>query len=416
MHQSFPRYTGHEALVPVWTISSGHPGCLHRFFVTSPFSPSGRYLAMLQLPQEERIPQPGEQARVLLADLVNGGVEPVATTCGWENQLGANLNWGATDHDLFFSDVDPGNWTLHTVHLDPISGRRRHLPGPVYHVSPDGRTLASANLFRMQRTQRGYGVVVPEEIVGARHVGFPENDGLYLTDVETGRVQLLSLAEIWERVGSSMDLPDPLAGGAYGFHTQWSPDGNRILFSVRWVRREAPDWAPGHSMIRFNVLTVTPDFSELHVAVPARYWERGGHHTNWCPDSRHLLMNLGHFGDPLRLARVAFDGSGLAPLFDEPMGSGHPTLHPDGRHILTDTYLFEEPYAWADGSVPLRWIDTSTRTEREIARIPSRPPQADPVLRVDPHPAWDREYRRVAVNGVIDGTRAVLVADLGECL
>lgn len=412
----FPRYTGHRSQVPLWKISAGRRGCIHRFFVTSPFSPSGRYFAMLQLPQEDRVPAPGEEARVLVADLHSGETHEVAATRGWENQLGANLNWGATDHDLFFNDVDTRDWTAHTVHLDPLSGRSRVLPGPVYHVSPDGRTLASANPIRMQRTQPGYGVVVPPERVGPRHVGFPADDGFTLTDVATGRTRFLSLAEIWERLGPRLDIPEPRAGGAYGFHSQWSPDGTRIMFTVRWVPATAPDWAPDHRDIRFNVLTVTPDFSELHVAIPARLWERGGHHTNWCPDSRHLLMNLGHFGYPFQLCRVAYDGSGLASLFETPIGSGHPTLHPDGRHILTDTYLFEKPYAWDDGSVPLRWIDTHTRTETEIARIPSRPPQTDGALRVDPHPAWDRTHRRIAVNAVIDGTRAVLVADLSALL
>jgi hypothetical protein len=168
--------------------------------------------------------------------------------------------------------------------------------------------------------------------------------------------------------------------------------------------------------MRFNVLTLRPDFSDLQVAVPARCWAQGGHHTNWCPDSRHLLMNLGHFGLPLRLCRVAYDGSGLAPIIDTPFGSGHPTLHPDGRHILTDSYTNEKPFAREDGSVPLRWIDTHTRTETEIARLPSRPPQEDVALRIDPHPAWDRAHRRIAVNALIDGTRAVLVADLSELL
>jgi len=37
-------------------------------------------------------------------------------------------------------------------------------------------------------------------------------------------------------------------------------------------------------------------------------------------------------------------------------------------------------------------------------------------LRVDPHPAWDRAYRRLAFNACPDGTRRVYIADLTEVL
>ena len=34
----------------------------------------------------------------------------MAETCGWEPQMGANINWGATDEQLFFNDVDTETW------------------------------------------------------------------------------------------------------------------------------------------------------------------------------------------------------------------------------------------------------------------------------------------------------------------
>jgi hypothetical protein len=37
-------------------------------------------------------------------------------------------------------------------------------------------------------------------------------------------------------------------------------------------------------------------------------------------------------------------------------------------------------------------------------------------LRVDPHPAWDYSFHRIAFNGCPEGVRGVYVADLGEVL
>ncbi len=52
--KSFPRYTDFDPLVPVWCVTPNRPGCIHRFFNSSPISPSGRFLAVLQLPVEDR--------------------------------------------------------------------------------------------------------------------------------------------------------------------------------------------------------------------------------------------------------------------------------------------------------------------------------------------------------------------------
>lgn len=56
--------------VPVYLV----PGqrMLHRFFDTSPISPSGRYLALFRLPYENRAPVPGDAGDVVLVDLKTG--------------------------------------------------------------------------------------------------------------------------------------------------------------------------------------------------------------------------------------------------------------------------------------------------------------------------------------------------------
>ena len=59
--------------------------------------------------------QPGEAGEVVIVDLETGRERVVATTRGWETQMGANVQWGATDADLFFNDVDPTTWKKRTV-------------------------------------------------------------------------------------------------------------------------------------------------------------------------------------------------------------------------------------------------------------------------------------------------------------
>ena len=47
-------------------------------------------------------------------------------------------------------------------------------------------------------------------------------------------------------------------------------------------------------------------------------------------------------------------------------------------------------------------------------RINTGQPCEDSVMRVDPHPAWDRTWRYVAFNAFVGGTRRVFVADMAE--
>jgi hypothetical protein len=62
--------------------------------------------------------------------------------------------------------------------------------------------------------------------------------------------------------------------------------------------------------------------------------------------------------------------------------------------------------------VPLRWIDLNNGKEECIVRINVDQPCEDKVLRVDPHPAWDRSWRYVTFIGFVGGTRRVFVADM----
>ncbi len=417
---AFPRYERFDPQVPVWCVTPHEGRCIHRFFDTSPFSPSGRYLAVFRLPYEDRLPTPGDAGQVVLVDLPGGTERVVAETRGWEPQMGANLNWGATDDTLLFNDVDPRTWTPYLVKLNPLTGKRERIEGGIYRVSPDGRTAMAADLACMRRTQIGYGVTLPDDRVPL-HTGAPDDDGLFATDLETGeRTLVLSLA------AAARSIPELRDGRVedwrvYGFHCKHNPQGDRLIFTVR---RHPTSLGPifnamgvSFEQLRYDVLTLRPDGTDVHTAVPASQWEKGGHHINWFPDGQNLSMNLNIDRQGMRFVRCRYDGSGLAKLFDAPEGSGHPTVLPDGRHILTDDYAFDGG-PWGDHTVPLRWVDVRERTERTLVRIGARTdPMPDSSLRVDPHPAWAAGWRWVAFNGVADdNTRRVFVADLQSVL
>lgn len=417
IHDSFPRYVDFSPKVPVWCVTPERRGCIHRFFDTSPISPSGRYLAVFQLPFEDRQPQPGETGNICVIDLETGVDRVVAETCGWEPQMGANINWGASDHELFFNDVDTTTWQPFAWKIDPLSGERRRMGGTVYHASPDGRWLISANMTTMRKTQPGYGVCIPLERI-RRNVGPVDDDGFYLTDTSTGETRLLaSITALLADCASPVLIDKPEQQEIYGFHSKFNHRGDRLMLSLRWFpATHEPRWNMfkiDHSAVRFAWVTIGLDGKNKHCAVGPEQWKKGGHHATWFPDDTRISMNLNVDGDGLRFVQVNADGSGLTKMLDETSGSGHPTVHLDGCHLLTDTYTREKT-AFGDGTIPLRWINLNTSQEDVIVRINTEQPSADAVMRVDPHPAWDRTWRFVTFNAFVDGTRRVYVADMKD--
>ena len=427
LDRHFPRYTEHDPEVPVWCLTPNEGRCLHRFFDTSPISPDGRRLACLRLPFEDRMNGPGERAQVVVVDLETGEERVVAETAGWEYQMGANLNWAGPTR-VAFNDVDTQAWTPQLAVLDVVTGERRTFDGAgVYHVSPDGRSAAAASMEKMRRTQPGYGVLVPDDR-SRRNVGAVDDDGLWVTDLESGRRRLvLSLAQAAKHIPDLKALPEgELAEWEiYGFHSKWSPVGDRLIFTVRRYLHHGQDRFDAFSRrgegegVRFDVLTLRPDGGDVHDAVPADLWQPGGNHVNWTPDGRGLTANVRLPGTRedggFSLIRCGFDGSDFGP-FTGVRGSGHPILHPSGM-LLADTYAWETPLAYGDGSVPLRWIDPEADAERAVVRIMSRvEPQPEGTMRVDAHVAYDRTWRWVAFNGVSDNTRRVYLANLSPLL
>ncbi|MDT8389116.1 MAG: hypothetical protein RRC34_01235 [Lentisphaeria bacterium] len=419
IHDSFPRYRDFAPKVPVWCVTPTRPGCIHRFFDTSPISPSGRYLAVFQLPFENRQPQPGETGNVRIVDLATGEDHVVAETAGWEPQMGANINWGGSDHDLFFNDVDTETWQPFAWKLDPLSGKRQRLEGAVYHASADGRWLISANMTTMRRTQPGYGVCIPPEKM-RRNIGPAEDDGFYLTDTTTGKTRLLvSIADLLSQADPPVLIDDPRHQEIYGFHSKFNPQSDRLMVSLRWFpATDEPRWNMfkiDHSAVRFAWVTMGLDGGPKHCAVGPEQWEKGGHHATWFPDGSRISMNLNIDRDILRFVQVNADGSGLRKMLNEIPGSGHPTVHPNGTHLLTDTYTSEKT-AFGDGTIPLRWIDLKSGQEETIARVNTRQSCEDSVMRVDAHPAWDRTWRYVTFNAFVNGTRRVFLADMKELI
>lgn len=398
---AFPRYEKFSPKRPVCCVTPKHPGAIHRFFDTSPISPDNKHLIACVLPYENKLPQIGDTADILLVDLENGDEKVIASTKGWALQVGAHAQW-IDSHTVCYNDVNTQTWQPYLVKHDIITGEKTNMGFGVCVVSPNGRKALTNNLTKNRFTQNGYGVMIPDEML-KRNNNHPEDDGFFITDLVTGEASLfMPLSRL---IDEAIEHPDEFEKGAfYGCVPKWSPDGKRIMYIVRWVSDEG---LPRRNML----FTSDSDGGNIKLALHYKEWAKWGHHVNWHPDSEHITLNLRHNSDHIKFVIFRYDGGDLRPIMDDIYGSGHPTVYRDGRHILTDAYYSLDENVYPDGTVPIRWVDTQLHTDTELVRIMTRT-ALEGNFRLDPHPAWSYDWNYVAFNGYDENQRRVYVMDM----
>jgi hypothetical protein len=405
----FRPYRAGKTLAPVTCVTPDDGFYIHTFYDVCPFSPSERYLACLRLPFQDRLPDWRDQADVCVIDLKERTIQTVYSTSAFGMQTGAQVQWGKTDRYLYFNDKsDKAGGHAVAIRLEWETGRAEEFEGPIYHIAPDESAVISFNLDLINHVQDGYGCVVKPEQKLSLPTGAARDQGLWRTDLRTKKKKLLvSLADIYEA------LPDKniYQGLAfYLFHSKYNPQGTRIMQVVRARDPESKEGA-----YKWGILTTfDADGSNIRVAVSPQFWKRGGHHPNWHPDGRRLLMNLTP-EDKLRFCLFRYDGSDFRVIGSDLLGSGHPAFEKTGRFICTDSYP-REPVAGPGEEVPIRLIDTVRNREQKVTTMFALGSVNPSVLRLDPHPAWSRDGRKICFNGAPDGRRQVFVADLASLL
>ena len=386
----------------------------HRFFDSSAISPSGRYVCATRTRREGPADvTPGDVAEVVVYDLQKKREDrfPVVyrrPTAAWDAQLGAQVQWGASDDDLYFNDVvgtrSDGAPIVRGVRSDWQRGRETRLPTPVYHVTRDGaRAAAPRDLAALRMTQDGYGVVAtPAQL---RHLE-TQKDGVHVLDLRTNATAFLELSAL-VAAAELEERPRAVAGGdarrgaechRHVFHVKWNAKGTRLLVVVRARGHGCPRGDANHA------LTVDPDGADVKVVAT---WLRDGNHPNWLEDGR---LSMNYEGKVCAFDDV--EGASCQVLSER--ASGHPVGVPGrGDLVVTDTYAKEHAaFGLEAGEAALRVLSGGDREAWlgvfPVAALGTMPTD---VWRCDAHPAFDVKGRRLALNVWVRGSRRVAVTD-----
>lgn len=378
-----------EMSVSVHQITSGPANHLFGYIghaVTIPWNASGRYIVALESDFFDRMPEPGEVARIILLDTEDKYRKILLdSTLAWNLQQGTMLYWNPEDpeNQFFFNDLDPERRVIFTVLYD-IRERRRVKEYYTANklvantgVSPAGSWFAGVNYARVsQRKVVSYaGTVGWADFSGNAN---PGDDGLFRIDIATGESKLLVS---YEEIARFLKIENAGKYPLYVHHTLWNRDGDRIFFVVR-----GGETVNGKKYYPNEACLIRADGTGLKLVPFTNHREWGvGKNLVLASDNGYELFDVdqdkvtGRFGSKEIFPDPKSDNV-LSPDAEFYVGSKNPS----GDSCI---YTF---YRFADGA----FIDSPPVLAR------GNPENHD--VRMDPAPRWNRSSDALLVSGIAD--------------
>lgn len=365
-------------------------GPLHHFFGyighvrTIPWNASGRYIVALQTQHQDRMPEPGEAADIVLIDTQkDNAVTVVEHTRAWNPQQGTMLYWNpqAAETQFFFNDRDPATHEVFCVLYDIAQHRRvtefRQAVTPFGNsgVAQQGGWFLGINYARLARLRPVTGYPGAHDwTVGVTQ---PENDGIFKVNVATQETRLLVS---FKQIADVLRATHPEVDGKELFinHTLWNRDDDRIYFFVR---------GDFDKKDRCNVpCLMNAEGTGLRVLS-----QFIGGHPDW--ETGHRM--IGAAGDD----QIIFDTDtmqvvgklGSHEIIPKP--SGDVALSPDGNWFVN-----------GHGDKGSNFYTILHRTDNIWVRTPAfaQGGYTGGDLRLDPGPLWNRDSTQLLVPGIAD--------------
>ena len=360
------------------------------YYGINSWSKNQRYVTVLETGVTTKIPTASDTATLGLVDLKTNKFMPVGKTTAWNLQQGCMAHWLATNPDslVIYNDRRQGKFV--SVILNVLTQKElKVIPYPIAAVSPNGKEAVSINFARLRITRADYGYdgngQDPKE-----EEAFPEDDGLFLIDLQTGRAKLIvSFAQLKNLVPAITKK-----GIEYIGHVLFSRSGTSLFFLARAV----PDW-------NTTSFTVNKDGSNLLRSFPDGW---GGSHFDWLNDKDLMITatyqakQYGHILFTPGQHNYKLLGNGLLDY------DGHGTFSPDGKWMVTDTYPNADTR-----EQKIFLMDMKTQVILPLGRYPE-PPEYTAGWRCDIHCRWSPKGDMIGFNSTHNGSRQVYIMKLAR--
>ena len=345
-------------------------------------------LNRVTLDYRDRLPGKDDVAELGYVDTVTGELTLFAETTAWNFQQGAMLQWNPAkpDEEVIYNVRDGKEFRCVIHNLK--TGKKRTMERAVANVSPDGKWGLAVNMSRIFDFRPGYGYSdVPDRWAD---VATPDDDGVYLVNMETGASKL-----IIDYARIAREFPSEKFDGAKFVvnHITFNTASNRFLF----LNRNFP--MPGKG--GWATWLFTSDLEgNLYPLLPETFVS----HYNW-KDEKTILGFLRFDGvtgvyeiEDLTHKGVRFEH----PAFEYDI---HSLYSPDRRYFIGDGYPVGAPY---------RHIYIRDNLTGEIGELynefSNHPPLDD--NRCDLHNIWSHDGKRISFDSTANGMREIAELDV----
>lgn len=366
------------------------------YYDLNAYHENGKYHLANRVKFMDRLPTKDDVCELGYIDLETKEFTKFAETTAWNFQQGALMSYNKANYDEVFYNVRGGEYDYQTCIHNLKTGKKRYTDRACANVSLDGKLGLAVNFNRIYDFRPGYGYSDVKD--KWYDVPQPDDDGVYLVDMETGKSKLiLSIADCLKQFPNEM-FPDKKF---VINHITFNPSANRFLFLLRnFQEPTAKTWL---------TTLITSDlegnmYELIHNGFVSHYhWKNDSQVMFYCEcdDIRgvHLLDDLSHnyttYADP----DLTFDKKVHGETFNDIhclyspnqryfIGDGYP--RPDHcRHIyLYDTvtdeceiilkdYTWQEPIGDIRCDLHNRWnvkgdkisFDSTRNVKREICEI-----------------------------------------------
>ena len=362
----------------------------------------------LRIPQQERLPLPGEPAEVGYVDSLSRRFHKVGDTLAWCHQQGAMTLWlKHRSRTFIYNDFirDGMRWLPITRIHSLDEGAAGHYDVPIYTISRDGRWGVTLNFSRIPR--RGYSYAIAELPLHAPEPDL-DGDGLSLVDMITSEVKLIaSYRQLINAHPFPYDLQDVYM---WLNHAIFNCDASRVMVLFRYSPsvRKSRSW-------RTYMYTMDLDGNDLRCSLSDIFWRHGAiSHQIWGRTPQEILVDADWGGHAFGHEYIVFDESRhpfQAHRISTGMGpAGHLNFSPDGKWMAADTYPDKE------GVQHLALVNVATGEWEEIGSFLHRTPGAIGDMRCDLHPRWSEDGTLLTVDTIHEGPRNIYLLDLKHFL
>ena len=361
------------------------------YFDKYPWDISGRYVLANRAEFMDRQPTADDKLVVGMIDRQdNNNFIKLGETRAWCWQQGCMLQWlnDESGTKVIYNDRSEDKFVSRIV--DIVTGETQTLCRPVYCLSPDGKYALSVNFSRLDKERPGYGYSgCTDEFENENH---PENDGIWLIDIENNTAKLVVSLD---RIVKSFNSPEMNDNKNWFNHLLFSPDSKRFTFLHRWRRPDG--WQTTHFF--------TADINGENI-YPLNLEDMTSHYT-WFDGNKIIAFANQHasgwdyyeFTD--QTSKVKQVGPEILHGLD-----GHCSYSLDAEWMLTDTYPDK-----VNNERTLYLFNNKGRELFELGRFYADPNLPSPA-RCDLHPNWSRDCRQICFDSIHEGSRHIYITDV----